>query len=56
MKDWRGDWGFEASVLEVVENGMPPCEYFFILLVRGERTASTAVAPGRPVERHSPCN
>jgi hypothetical protein len=56
MKDWRGDWGFEASVLEVVENGMPPCEYFFFLLVRGKGTASTAVAPGGPAERHSPCD
>lgn len=26
MADWKGDWGFEAPVLEMVENSMPPCE------------------------------
>jgi len=26
MADWKGDWGFESSVLENVENGMPPCK------------------------------
>lgn len=26
MADWKGDWGFDAPVLEVVENGMPPCK------------------------------
>lgn len=25
MKDWKGDWGFESSVLSNVENAMPPC-------------------------------
>jgi hypothetical protein len=25
MGDWKGDWGFEPQVLDVVENGMPPC-------------------------------
>jgi hypothetical protein len=25
MKDWKGDWGFEAPVLEMVENSIPPC-------------------------------
>ncbi|KAH8597194.1 hypothetical protein B0O99DRAFT_540804 [Bisporella sp. PMI_857] len=24
MADWKGDWGFEHKVLELVENGMPP--------------------------------
>ncbi|CAG8960757.1 hypothetical protein HYFRA_00002294 [Hymenoscyphus fraxineus] len=24
MADWKGDWGFEAQVLDIVENGMPP--------------------------------
>lgn len=24
MKDWKGDWGFEKSVLSNVENAMPP--------------------------------
>jgi hypothetical protein len=27
MADWKGDWGFEAQVLDVVENGMPPCKW-----------------------------
>jgi len=26
MADWKGDWGFEPQVLDVVENGMPPCK------------------------------
>lgn len=26
MADWKGDWGFEAPVLELVENSIPPCE------------------------------
>ncbi|CAG9936588.1 unnamed protein product [Clonostachys rosea f. rosea IK726] len=24
MADWKGDWGFEPHVLEIVENAMPP--------------------------------
>ncbi|KAL5315248.1 hypothetical protein ACEPPN_017899 [Leptodophora sp. 'Broadleaf-Isolate-01'] len=24
MADWVGDWGFDADVLDIVENGMPP--------------------------------
>lgn len=24
MADWKGDWGFEAQVLDIVENGIPP--------------------------------
>ncbi|KAH7169936.1 hypothetical protein EDB81DRAFT_850878 [Dactylonectria macrodidyma] len=24
MADWKGDWGFEAPVLDMVENSMPP--------------------------------
>ena len=26
MADWKGDWGFEPQVLDIVENGMPPCK------------------------------
>lgn len=26
MADWKGDWGFDAPVLEMVENSVPPCE------------------------------
>jgi hypothetical protein len=26
MADWKGDWGFEAPVLDLVENSIPPCE------------------------------
>lgn len=26
MADWKGDWGFEAPVLEMVENSIPPCK------------------------------
>jgi hypothetical protein len=28
MADWKGDWGFEPQVLDVVENGMPPCKSY----------------------------
>lgn len=27
MADWKGDWGFDPQVLDIVENGMPPCKY-----------------------------
>ena len=27
MADWKGDWGFEAPVLSMVENSIPPCMY-----------------------------
>ncbi|KAK7409613.1 hypothetical protein QQX98_008208 [Neonectria punicea] len=26
MADWKGDWGFDASVLVQVENAIPPCQ------------------------------
>ncbi len=26
MADWKGDWGFEAPVLDMLENSIPPCE------------------------------
>jgi hypothetical protein len=26
MADWKGNWGFDAATLEMVENSMPPCE------------------------------
>jgi hypothetical protein len=26
MADWKGDWGFDAPVLDMVENSIPPCE------------------------------
>ena len=25
MADWQGDWGFEASIRDMVENCVPPC-------------------------------
>jgi len=25
MADWKGDWGFDAPVVDMVENGIPPC-------------------------------
>lgn len=28
MADWQGGWGFEPQVLDVVENGMPPCKLY----------------------------
>ena len=32
MADWKGDWGFESQILDIVENGMPPCKFRFTLL------------------------
>jgi hypothetical protein len=26
MADWKGNWGFDAATLEMVQNSMPPCE------------------------------
>lgn len=26
MADWKGDWGFESHINEIIENSMPPCE------------------------------
>jgi hypothetical protein len=31
MADWKGDWGFEPQVLDIVENGMPPCKHASVL-------------------------
>ncbi|KAK4217824.1 hypothetical protein QBC37DRAFT_369656 [Rhypophila decipiens] len=33
MADWKGDWGFEAPVLDMVENSIPP------YLIHGERNS-----------------
>jgi uncharacterized C2H2 Zn-finger protein len=27
MAEWKGDWGFEPGILNLLENEMPPCEY-----------------------------
>ena len=27
MADWKGSWGFDSHVLDMVENSMPPCTY-----------------------------
>lgn len=34
MADWKGDWGFDAPVLEMVENSIPPCEISAMLSLR----------------------
>jgi hypothetical protein len=26
MADWKGDWGFDHDVNEMIENAVPPCE------------------------------
>ena len=26
LADWKGDWGFEAPVLEMLKNAIPPCK------------------------------
>ncbi|KAI0161042.1 hypothetical protein GGR52DRAFT_157183 [Hypoxylon sp. FL1284] len=39
MADWKGDWGFEAPVLEMVENSIPP------YLIHDERNTPLPFAP-----------
>lgn len=29
MANWTGGWGFDSHVNEIVENAIPPCEYYF---------------------------
>lgn len=31
IADWQGGWGFEAPVLAMIENSMPPCECYSAL-------------------------
>lgn len=26
MEHWKGDWGFEANIIDRIDNAMPPCE------------------------------
>lgn len=35
MADWTGDWGFEAPVLAIVENSIPPCRRSTVRQVYG---------------------
>ncbi|GKT45591.1 homeobox protein 4 [Colletotrichum spaethianum] len=45
MADWKGDWGFEAPVLEMVENSIPP------YLIDNERNSPYPYqASGAPAE------
>lgn len=30
MADWKGDWGFDAPVLQMVENSIPPCKSYLL--------------------------
>ncbi|TAQ83174.1 hypothetical protein B7494_g8501 [Chlorociboria aeruginascens] len=41
MADWKGDWGFESQVLEIVENGMPP------YLIHDERNTLNPYIPSK---------
>ncbi|KAI0017199.1 hypothetical protein F4780DRAFT_756340 [Xylariomycetidae sp. FL0641] len=43
MADWKGDWGFEAPVLEMVENSIPP------YLIDNERKSPDPYTGGSPV-------
>lgn len=38
MADWKGDWGFDSQVVDIVENGMPPCKFSITLLSIHELT------------------
>ncbi|TVY73346.1 Homeobox protein, partial [Lachnellula suecica] len=41
MADWKGDWGFDPQVLDIVENGMPP------YLIHDERNTPEAFEASR---------
>ncbi|KAI1109722.1 hypothetical protein F5Y14DRAFT_455744 [Nemania sp. NC0429] len=49
MADWKGDWGFDAPVLEMVENSIPP------YLIHDERQTPLPFEASRP-PRCSPTN
>ncbi|KAI1330986.1 hypothetical protein F5Y16DRAFT_361871 [Xylariaceae sp. FL0255] len=42
MADWKGDWGFEAPVLEMVENSIPP------YLIHNERSSPLPFEASQP--------
>ncbi|KAL2127282.1 hypothetical protein VTI74DRAFT_10989 [Chaetomium olivicolor] len=42
MADWKGDWGFEAPVLDMVENSIPP------YLIHDERNSPNPFEASRP--------
>ncbi|KAI8629324.1 hypothetical protein F5Y19DRAFT_78006 [Xylariaceae sp. FL1651] len=51
MADWKGDWGFEAPVLEMVENSIPP------YLIHDERRSplpfeASQPAPATPINAY----
>ncbi|KAI0408972.1 hypothetical protein F4802DRAFT_547197 [Xylaria palmicola] len=51
MADWKGDWGFDAPVLEMVENSIPP------YLIHDERQTplpfqATRPSPGTPTNAY----
>ncbi|KAL2267558.1 hypothetical protein VTJ83DRAFT_4835 [Remersonia thermophila] len=43
MADWKGDWGFEPAVLDMVENSIPP------YLIHDERNSPNPYEASRPV-------
>ncbi|KAJ4179643.1 hypothetical protein NW755_012368 [Fusarium falciforme] len=49
MADWKGDWGFEASVLDMLESSIPP------YLIEMERT-STFPFTANSAPADSPCS
>ncbi|KAK3294917.1 C2H2 transcription factor [Chaetomium fimeti] len=42
MKDWKGDWGFDLPVLDMVENSIPP------YLIHDERNSPNPYEASRP--------
>ncbi|KAI0206394.1 hypothetical protein F4808DRAFT_118067 [Astrocystis sublimbata] len=42
MADWKGDWGFDAPVLELVENSIPP------YLIHNERQSPSSFEASQP--------
>ncbi|KAL1840574.1 hypothetical protein VTJ49DRAFT_306 [Mycothermus thermophilus] len=43
MADWKGEWGFEPAVLDMVENSIPP------FLIHDERNSPNPYEASRPV-------
>ena len=52
MADWKGEWGFEPHILELVENSLPPCKNVPFPSVSSVLMAQTLSKPNETA--HSP--
>jgi hypothetical protein len=54
MADWKGEWGFDDPVLDMVENAMPPCMFPFAWSANLKRLITHALLDLIHDERNSP--